>query len=313
MSAAAGVRRRGVGVVLLAGLFFCSGCLAPKRGGPVEELPPLVLEVPAPPDEPPQGMILELESEHTLPMRFRRADQPKHYAGLVSDGISVLRISASGFFDRDQLYALQQELLGESVTLLNLRAEPHGMVNRAAVTWMDDEPVGDPDGIAAKRLKELMTARRAPVTRYTAGISRHAAELWREVDLAFDVRTIATPERLARDARWDYEHVALRDDVIPADREVRELVRVFRDIPEGGWLHVYCDTGGYRSSLVLAMFDIFKNHMRVSIEDILRRQQRLSGVSFSEQPEMASFLARFHRYCTASAPNFRAGWRGGND
>lgn len=282
------------------------------KSKPPEEQPALMLNQPSPPEVPPVGSVLGLPSERRLPPLFRSTDDLSSLKGsrLSEMGLSALRMSGSGQFDREQLYMLQTVLLGKAVHVIDLRAEPHGIINRAAITWAIDEMPKSAfrtQSTEKKWLEQLVNLRRAPVQFYAPG-SFSDSSAWQPIELVFDVRTTATPARMIAEARFGYHRIAFMDGALPSDAVVNQIVKAMQKISEGSWIHLHCDTGGYRTSLCFTMWDMMNNFSHLSPEEIIERQRRLGGVDLSKTPEVRDFLLRFYEYCQSVAPNFSKSW-----
>ncbi len=289
-----------------AGLF---DFLKPK---PPPEPPPMVLNQPSPPAEPPQGSVLGLNSERVLPPLFRSSDDPTILkgAGVSAQGLSTLRASASGQFDREQLYLLQFILRDRDVHIIDLRAEPHGLVNRAAITWAPEEgktPTSSPQTTELRWLKQAMDQRTVPVKFYAPGNFADPAA-WQVIDLIFDVRTTATPARMIAEARFSYHRIAFQDGKLPTAAVIDQFIRTMTKLPASAWAHLHCDTGGYRASLCYTMWDMMKNSTVLPADQIVERQRRLGGMGLTRTPEVRQFLAEFFQYCEFAGPEFKTSW-----
>lgn len=281
-------------------------------------LPPLVLSQPSPPEIIPEGSVMRLESERKLPARFRSSEQyspNEDRPDPTMAGMTGLRASGSGNFCRDQLYALQEKLAGRSVVVIDLRAEPHGMINNCAVTWAKDPAWkitrANVEAMESNWLKRAMELRRVTTSFYAPG--RYAdRSSWQEVALIFDVRSVLTPEQLIVRSRWNYRRVPVNDGEIPTDEVVDDFFRTLRGLEESDWKHLHCDTGGYRTSLFLTLYDMSKNFNRASKGDIIARQRRLGGIDLTKDPKVRKFLSDFFSYCWQAGPEFNrsfAAWR----
>jgi len=289
-----------------AGLF---DFLKPK---PLPNPPPVVLNQPPPPTEPPQGSVLGLNSERVLPPLFRSSDDATVLKGAEASvrGLSALKASASGQFDREQLYMVQFVLRGRDVHIIDLRAEPHGLVNRAAITWAPAEgetSTPSPQATESRWLKQAMDQRTVPVKFYAPGSFADPAA-WQAIDLVFDVRTTATPARMIAEARFSYHRIAFQDGSLPTAAVLDQFIRTMTKLPEGAWAHLHCDTGGYRTSLCYAMWDMMKNFSSLTADQIVERQRRLGGVDLTRTPEVRQFMEEFFQYCHSAGPEFKTSW-----
>jgi len=285
--------------------------LKPK---PPAELPALVLNQPSPPDVPPPGSVIHLESERMLPALFRTSDESGRVAvgsAFSRIGLDRLMASASGQFDREQLYSLQLALRGRDVHVMNLRAEPHGIVNRSAITWATDQEFRSVSGVQSAEsrwLRQLMLQRTVDVVFYAKGGFSDPASWVPVTGLVFDVRTIATPAYMIAEARFTNHRLLFADGRLPDDSVVDDFVRLMKKLPDGAWRHFHCDTGGYRTSVCFVMWDMMQNFTSLNAVDIVARQRAMGGADLSKTPEVREFLNRFYSYCLAAGPDFKVKW-----
>jgi hypothetical protein len=229
--------------------------------------------------------------------------------------MSGLRVSGSGQFCQDQLYALQEKLAGHSVIVIDLRAEPHGMINNCAVTWASDPAWkisrSNVEGIEADWLNRILKLRRVTTTFYAPGAFADS-DSWERMAVIFDVRSILTPSALIERARWRYLRVPVIDGEIPEDAVVDDFLRTLNKLDDSEWKHLHCDTGGYRTSLFLTLYDISRNYYRAGQQDILARQRKLGGIDLTKDPKVREFITDFFSYCWQAGPDFNrsfSSWR----
>lgn len=65
---------------------------------------------------------------------------------------------------------------------------------------------------------------------------------------------------------------------IPSQETVDNVVAFSQTMPKDAWLHMHCDAGRGRTTMLMIMFDIIRNGHDVSAEEIVERQYRLGGV-----------------------------------
>lgn len=152
-----------------------------------------------------------------------------------------------------------------------------------------------------------MQMRRVTVEYYAPGAFSDRNN-WRKIDLEFDVRSVETPARTVAEARFQYRRLAFTDGELPPDRLIDDLMRTIRHLPPGAWVHLHCDTGAFRSTMVFALLDMMKNYNRLTAAQIIHRQAALGGTDFAQSPDAADFLHNFHDYCHSAGPNFRQPW-----
>lgn len=268
-----------------------------------------MLNQPTPPAQTPPGSVLQLPSERMFPPLYRSSDARD--GNFIQIGLTGLRASGSGQFDREQLYMLQYALRGRDVHVIDLRAEPHGMVNRAAITWDANEEFASISKVQSAEMRwlnQLMLQRSGTVAFFATGSFADRSS-WQPLNgLVFDVRTTATPARTVAEARFTYHRILFPDGRLPDDALVDRLVRMMNRLPDGAWRHFHCDTGGYRTSLCFTMWDMMQNFSSLNADAIISRQRALGGVDLTKTPEARAFLSQFYQYCLTSGPEFKLRW-----
>jgi hypothetical protein len=71
-----------------------------------------------------------------------------------------------------------------------------------------------------------------------------------------------------------------------------------------------------RTTTFMAMYDMMKNSKKVSLEDIMERQELLGGVKLlkpvggkeSESQKRSDFLRQFYQYTKENNDNFKTSW-----
>lgn len=94
-----------------------------------------------------------------------------------------------------------------------------------------------------------------------------------------DLRTEA---QVAAEYQFHYFHIPLKARTIPQSDFVDAFVKALENIPHQAWTHIDCQNGRGRTSLAMAMVDIFKNHDKTSLENILKRQYLLGSEDLAD-------------------------------
>jgi len=235
----------------------------------------------------------------------------------TAPGLTSLDASGSGQFCLDQFYKMQMALAGKWVTVVDLRHEPHGIINAAAISWGPPAPASRGawavEQLEAQWLTALEGAKRATATFYAPG-SFANRDAWQPIELKFDIRSVSTEARMVDAARWGYLRIAAPDFTAPRDEDVDRFVKLVRELEPGMWLHFHCDTGRGRTTLFMTLYDMLRNYVRASRGDIIQRQRRLGGIDLlaakagSAEASRADFLTEFYHYCWAEGPGFRRSW-----
>lgn len=279
----------------------------------------LVLTQPPFPDPPPEGSVIDVPGERGLPARWRTTEKTdaktKGNAGLPS-----LRASGGGQFCRDQFYAVRAALLGKRVAVVDLRQEPHGILNGAAVSWGPPAVVGNDrsapqvERVERAWIEKLVAGHFTTVTQYAPGALADQAS-WEPIEFKLDLRSASPESQIVAEAHWGYFRVAAPDVLVPRDQDIDRFVALVRDLDDDIWLHFHCDTGGNRTTMFFTLYDMMRNYVRASRSEIIARQQRLGGYDLLAGPAKtvrAEFLRRFFSYCWQCGPLFRRSWSSWN-
>jgi len=283
----------------------------------------LVLEEPAFPDPPPPGSIMELEGPRTLPENWRTSEKKLNTASLNTAGMSGLHMSGSGQFSKTQLYRMREVLRDNHPVIIDLRQEPHGFIDFAAIAWGPPPSPGSTPSAAATEtlearwLKATIASHFVTATRYAPG-SFYDMDSWQEIALPFDVRSATTEATLIEKAGWRYLRIPCIDFQPPPDASIDRFVAFVRENPDA-WLHFHCDTGLGRTTLFMTMLDMMKNFFRANRTEIIARERALSGVQLLKTPSgdsptaeglraRAKFLEDFFSYCFQNGPSFQHSW-----
>lgn len=275
----------------------------------------LVLTQPPFPDPPPEGSVIDVPADRELPARWRTPEKTsakvKGNAGLPS-----LMASGSGQFCRDQFYAVRAALLGKRVAVVDLRQEPHGILNGAAVSWGPPSIVGtdrrapEVERVERSWIEKLVAGHFTTITQFAPGAFADQAS-WEPIEFKLDLRSASPESKIVAEAHWGYFRVAAPDTVVPRDQDIDRFVALVRDLDADIWLHFHCDTGGNRTTLFLTLYDMMRNYVRASRSEIIARQRQLGGYNLLAGDAKAGreeFLRRFFTYCWQCGPLFRRSW-----
>jgi hypothetical protein len=287
----------------------------------------LVLTQPDYPFPVPDQLVIDLDSPRELPFNARTTSEKFSTRPLPSgdpvptDGLAALRISGSGQFCQNQFWALQETLTPDrQVTVIDLRAEPHGFLNNMAVSWgpRNALPAEPATTLERRWLAAAAATRRATATAFALdGYTNSAA--WEPIDLRINVRETSTEEQFVRRVTWGYRRFHVTDFTTPPDAVIDDFITFIKSRDASTWLHLHCDTGLGRTTTFMTLVDMMANSGRASAAALIERQHRLGGSDLADtsdpNPTRAAgkrarleFLKNFYRYCRQSAPTFRQSW-----
>jgi hypothetical protein len=263
----------------------------------------------------PQDLTLILDSPNQagLPLHFRRMDSPfTPGPGPRPTRLGLDSIKASGGhqFSVAELDTMLANLPTKPV-IIDLRQESHGFLNGTAVSWyspMDFANNGKTLSVIEAdehtRLKAQLSLGRACLTIVQAKDS--GGHITQADTQEIPVTEIQTEAQVVAGRHLRYLRLAVTDHTRPADKDIDDFLRFYREMPKDTWLHLHCHAGEGRTTVFLIMMDMLANAGQVSAEDIATRQHLLGGldilnahaVGFKLQPalERAEFVRRFHQY-----------------
>jgi hypothetical protein len=277
-----------------------------------------------PPDADSPVLIwdVDLKLANALPRNFRTTDEPLKPGKSeisVRTGLTDLRASGSGEFTVEGLKLLLARTRGP-VTIFDLRQETHIFVNDLPISWYasrDWANVGRSQSaieadesarvLSLKPGTEIVVRPGDPVKK-TNGASVPPQRV--TVQEAGAERDIVEANGAA------YVRLTITDHTRPLDDEVDRFIRAVRSLPENAWAHFHCEAGRGRTTTFMVLYDMLRNATRVSLDDIVRRQQLLGYNYDVLQPaapgdwraphteDRIAFVRAFYDYARAN-PNGR--------
>jgi len=283
---------------------------------------------PADADSPVLISDIDLKLAKSLPRNFRTTDDPLESNRAqkipVSTGLADLHASGGGEFTTDGFKLLLGRTRGP-VTVFDLRQETHIFVNGLPISWFathDWANVGrthnEIEADEAARVKSLKAGSKIVVHPGAAikkpGVTSSTPENV-TVEHASMEREVVEANRAA------YVRLTVTDHARPLDEEVDRFILAVRTMPENGWAHFHCEAGRGRTTTFMVLYDMLRNANRVSLEDIVRRQQLLGydyDVLRPADPgnwkapytdDRIAFVRAFYRYAHANPGGQPQLWR----
>ncbi|WP_179136138.1 hypothetical protein [Paenibacillus sp. 32352] len=259
-------------------------------------------------------LVVERENIDRQPKRFRMAASPLSTDSGEPDltGFSELRASASGQYSHKELQYLKRIIGDVPITLVDLRQESHGFVNGMAVNWLGAHN-GANKGLSNEEVLAV-NDRLLHNLRSEAEISFDYVEgksVLIELPLKQPVRVVSE-EALAQEEGLGYQRFFVTDHHRPSNEEVDRFIAWVQQLPKGMWLHFHCRGGVGRASTFFCMYDMMKNAVNVSLDDMLQRNTAIGGRDFHRMDpndvykyeaalERLDFVRRFYEYCVQNA------------
>ena len=266
-----------------------------------------------------------LEADTELPLQFRRSD--------------TLNASGSAQFSVPQLKKVLAQSGGNSTRsparslernpplLIDLRQEPHGYLNDAAVSWYGADnainatrPNQEIERDEAARLRGLLLQQSVTLKSFVSSKNPESCPVGEGMDLSLPPNSIATEADLVTQLGASYLRIPVPDHQRPKDRDVDLFLSQVKGLSPETWIHFHCEAGKGRTTTFLVLYDILRNCTGVSLSAILERQKRLGGSDLQDTHsktdprrkkwamERFEFIQQFYKYCLGESPTFRSTW-----
>lgn len=276
--------------------------------------------------ESPVVLIVNAENTKELPNRFRSTKILEKFSE-ERKGLEELRLSGSGQFSVGSLEALLDQLHHpKNLYVLDLRAEEHGFLNGAAVSWCGPRNQSNVGKAAVEvlaqekaRLKSLQEYTDVVVHRVQAKNNEQNRlptvnpETWKRI-------VVESEEQLLARHGISYFRLAVTDHQRPSDVVIDEWLAWVKQLPRERWVHVHCAGGAGRTTTFLVLFDCLCNAQHLSFESILQRQMALGGGELypdhkaswkkKDAEERMQFLQEFYQYAKEVGMEGKKNWSG---
>jgi hypothetical protein len=248
-------------------------------------------------------------------------------------GLDTLNASGSAQFSIPQLQKVLARLGWKKILFLDLRQEPHGFLNKTAVSWYGEnnalnstkslEEIKDDEKI---RLANLLTQKSVLVQSFSGTSNTQSCPIEKSMSVSIKPETTATEEtqflQLPRDRLSGYSYLMspTPDHQRPTDAEVDRFTNLIKILEPDTWIHFHCKAGRGRTTTFMVLYDMLKNGSKISATDILERQKLLGGADLFDlkskpdprrkkwAEERLAFLYRFYEYCRQEGPEFKKTW-----
>lgn len=258
--------------------------------------------------------ILKLDfiDEDNLPFNFRKTTDLKRLENSNLDlvGLNKLNISGSAKFTKLSLEALKRNIDSDfPITVVDLRAEPHGFINGNAVNWLvNTEEIDENHKISLEQVTEIENKLLASIP-LNKSISLLKTKNDNKINL---IPTLIENEiNLTKSANLNYFRIPVIDNKRPTDDMVDRFITFINDLPKDYWIHFHCDMGDGRTTTFMSMFDMMRNSNNIEFNNILKRQAILGNINldiFDEREPRLLFLKNFYQYTRDNKDNFKTLW-----
>lgn len=274
--------------------------------------------------ESPVVLIINAENTKELPHRFRSTKILDKFTE-ERKGLEELRLSGSGQFSVGSLETLLDQLHHpKNLYVLDLRAEEHGFLNGAAVSWCGPRNQSNVEKTAVEvlaqekeRLTSLQKHTDVVVHRVQAKNNEQNRlptvdpETWKRI-------VIENEEQLLARHGISYFRLAVTDHQRPSDTVVDEWLVWVKQLPKDRWVHIHCAGGAGRTTTFLVLFDCLWNAQSLSFEGIVKRQMALGGGELypdhkaswkkKDAEERMQFLQEFYQYAKEVGLGGKISW-----
>ena len=266
---------------------------------------------PRPPEEAP---VLRLDRNNQDAWNFRStADGSGLPEGLNTLGLDQLRMSGSASLSSREQVGHLSRLWGPSFHVIDLREEPHAIVDNHAVGWIAGKNwanLGKSRADALDHEQRLIEELRGqtPTVHSAKDIKKKRPD---PLKVTLDGHQAIDEASFVKAAGGQYTRLMVSDHLRPRDEDVDQFVAMARGLAEDTAVHFHCKGGRGRTTTFMIMFDMLRNARAVSADEILARQAALEGrVDLAKtrgqvnpkqaQVERLAFLEEFHAYAKAN-------------
>ena len=233
---------------------------------------------------------LERKNKDSLPSSFRtcmsdfkKRDSHNGYDPNYEpsrQGLDQLKISASSDFSEKELDALVAEIRkihSGPITIVDLRAESHGLLNGYHVSRYGKN---NWESIGLK--KEDIMAAEAELFHSSVGKQVEVAELssstgYKPVNpIQLDVTTGETEAEACAKRGLGYLRLTILDHCFTDPQNLEDFIAFVQDLPSDTWLHFHCQAGKGRTTMYLVFYDFLRNP-DVAEKDIIYRHYKQGG------------------------------------
>lgn len=275
-------------------------------------------------------LVLDEEFTYVLPRNFRTTRDPFHVDSEntkvpTRQGLDELHAVTSAQFSENSLKEALKKIKAP-VWIIDLRRESHGFVNGIPISWykfhnksnqnMDTQSLLLREQTMISELEEHNPLTIQRITNKTAGVI-NASE-----PFEVSIERLETEQQLSKRLGLEYRRLQVQDRGRPDDAVVDEFVAIVKQLPPDATLYFHCRGGRGRSTTFMVLYDMLKNGKKVSLEDIVSRQERIGGANVlktTTKPggewmtqmriDRKAFVEQFYRYAADPAGYPKMTWQ----
>jgi hypothetical protein len=246
-----------------------------------------------------------MANTHELPRNFRTALNPlPDDTDVDSTGLAELNASGSGQFSVKSLETLVQSIPHHNIVILDLREEPHAMMNDMAITWYSSRNWTNM-GLNRHEINDDLQERLLQLQQHPPHYLYKSKTAEETIPVKYE--TSRTEEEVVQELGLVYHRLMARDHTRPPDAAVDDFIDFVKSLDNDTWIHFHCSAGRGRTTTFMALYDIIRNGQSVSLEDISKRQELIGGRSLLESEDTGwkkehadlrqAFVEDFYQYC----------------
>lgn len=238
-------------------------------------------------------------NNNTLPHHFRMSS---NYKAIIKDdninlkGLDKLNISGSAQFSDSGLSLIKKAIDNNfSIIDIDLRQESHGFINGIAISFENEKNNAN----MGLNLSEVLSTENKLLSAIKIG---NPITFYNTKETIVP-KSIQNELQVANSKEISYIRIPVTDGGIPNDDMVNYFINFVKNQPKDSWLHFHCKEGVGRTTTFMIMYDIMKNYKDVSLNDIIKRQLSLSGMSEKSEKDFYKgkhfeFLKEFYNSFT---------------
>lgn len=258
-----------------------------------------------------------------LPKRFRMITDALP-ANINSTGLADLHIAGGGQFSKSAFKLMLERMKAKHIVVMDLRQESHGMLNDNAISWYGLRNADNANKTAAQIEEDqtaLLTALGQEETVVVNKLVQKTAEggIQKAQPTEYVVHQTSTEEELVTKLGHAYKRLYVQDYHAPQDKEVDRFIKMINKLSPDKWIYFHCRAGIGRTTVFMTMYDMMHNAKKVSLEDILTRQNALGGKDLRQLPskthfkyqwgvDRLKFITQFYEYARGNKDHFATSW-----
>ena len=268
------------------------------------------------------SLILDAKNIDNLPRGFRSSANLLP-ADLNKTGFVELRMSGSGQFSALELAKMLSKLPTTKITIVDLRQESHGFADGYAISWYSQYN-GNNLGKTPTQVELDQNTRLTVLSKQRRIIVNSLAKKLLSPNIITFIPKIMLIRKVTSEIdllksflpNWqlEYKRFYITDHYAPSVRDLNNLVKFIKSLPQNSWVHFHCRAGKGRTTAFMVSYDIIRNAKHVSLAQILKRQA-IGGKDLRIMPPKDShkylqaqirlkIIRKFYQYCKNNNDNF---------